>query len=101
MKRVGVLSVLTVGLLIAALLLRASRFTSRQVRAEPGAIVPVDASAAAERLAGALRIVTVSPEDPSARVNETFDALHAYLARSFPKVHATLRQEVIARGALL
>lgn len=102
MRRVGVLSVFAVGLLIAAgLLLRASRFGSRQVQVEPGAIVPVDASAAAERLAGALRIVTVSPEDPSERVDETFNALHSYLARSFPKVHATLRREVIGRGALL
>jgi carboxypeptidase PM20D1 len=46
-------------------------------------------------------MVTVSPEDPSERVDETFNALHAYLAGSFPKVHATLRREVVGRGALL
>ena len=34
-------------------------------------------------------------------MDETFNALHAYLARSFPKVHATLRREVVGRGALL
>jgi carboxypeptidase PM20D1 len=101
MRRAAALSALALGLLIAALLFRAFRFTSRQVRVEPGAIVPVDAAAAAERFAGALRIVTVFPEDPSARVDETFSSLHSYLARSFPNVHARLRRELVGRAALL
>lgn len=101
MRRIALISALALGLLIAVLLFRTSRFTSRQVRAEPGAIIAVDAAAAAERLAGALRIVTVSTEDPAARDDETFSSLHSFLAQSFPNVHATLRREIVGRGALL
>ena len=101
MRRLIVALVAIVGLLIAVLFLRTSWFVSQQAPVEPTTVVPVDASAAAERLAGALRIATVSPEEPSERSAEAFSALHSYLARSFPKVHATLRREVIGRDALL
>ena len=101
MRRLVVASVVLVGLLIGVLFLRASRFVSQQVPVEPATVVPVDASAAAQRLAGALRIATVSPEEPSERSAEAFSALHSYLGRSFPKVNAALRREVIGRAALL
>jgi carboxypeptidase PM20D1 len=95
------ISALALALLIAVLLVRTLRFTSRQVPVEPGAVVTVDVTAAAERLAGALRILTVSAEDPAARDEEAFSSFHSYLARSFPNVHATLRREVVGRSALL
>jgi carboxypeptidase PM20D1 len=74
---------------------------SRQVPATPADLVPLDLAAASERLAGAIRIKTVSAGDPTQRSAEAFAALHAHLARSFPKTHATLRREAVGADAVL
>ncbi len=61
----------------------------------------IAAAPAAQRLAGALRIPTISFEDPK-RINyASFDALAAYLARQFPRAHRTLTREQINRYSLL
>jgi carboxypeptidase PM20D1 len=56
---------------------------------------------AAQRLAGSLRIPTISSEDPAAFDAEAFRALHAYLHAAFPRVHAQLRREVVGTHSLL
>jgi carboxypeptidase PM20D1 len=56
---------------------------------------------AAERLAGAVRFRTVSHEDPAAFDAAAFAGLHAYLEASFPRVHETLRREIVSRHSLL
>ena len=56
---------------------------------------------AADRLAGAIRIPTISAEDPAAFNSNAFHALHAYLASAFPRVHAQLRREIVAEHSLL
>ncbi len=61
----------------------------------------IAAAPAAQRLAGALRIRTISFEDPK-RINyASFDALAAYFARQFPRVHRTLKRERVNRYSLL
>ena len=56
---------------------------------------------AAERLAGSIRIRTVSAEDPTAFDASVFAALHAYLESAFPRVRARLRREKVASHSLL
>jgi carboxypeptidase PM20D1 len=56
---------------------------------------------AAERLAGAIRISTISHEDPASFDAQAFQALHTYLQASFPRVHSELRREVVSRHSLL
>ena len=56
---------------------------------------------AAERLAGAVRIRTISLEDPSSGDGAAFRALHAYLQITFPRVHAQLGRETVASHSLL
>ncbi|HEV2147832.1 MAG TPA: M20 family peptidase [Longimicrobiaceae bacterium] len=90
-------AVLLVGVLVA----RAFGFTSRQVPAEPAAPFATDTAAAAERLAGALRIPTISFSDTLAADGPEWAQMHAYLERSFPRVHAALRRETVGRHALL
>ena len=60
---------------------------------------PVDA-AAVQRLSQALQIRTVSTEaaSPSPQVLAEF---HAFLVRSFPRVHAQLKREEVVGGSLL
>ncbi|GAA4339325.1 M20 family peptidase [Variovorax defluvii] len=61
----------------------------------------VDERAAAQRLAGAIPIRTVSSFEGLQRNGEEFQKLHAYLAQHFPRLHATLKKEVVGDNALL
>src|SRR5262245_64026576 len=61
----------------------------------PAAPMTIDADAAAGRLGAAVRFRTIAkvpgePLDP-----QSFRDLHAFLERSYPAVHKTLRPEII------
>lgn len=88
-------------ILAAVLMGRAWRMPSRQVRVSPAAPIALDADAAAERLAGALRLATVSTQDAARFDGAPFRALHAYLAERFPRVHQALQREVVNDYSLL
>lgn len=53
------------------------------------------------RLAEALRFPTLSSQEGEARDPAPFRALHAYLERAFPRVHALLERETVADLSLL
>ena len=97
---VVVVVVLAIGVLAAVLAANAARFTSRQVAAEPAPPFAAQPGAA-ERLAGAIRIKTISYDDTARRDPAAFPALRDYLVKAFPRVHATLRREIVARDAML
>ncbi|MEQ9365940.1 MAG: M20 family peptidase, partial [Leptospirales bacterium] len=59
-----------------------------------------DPKSPAERLAGAIRIKTVSIEGAPTRAAE-FARLHAYLAATFPRTHRALKRESIGEHSLL
>jgi len=99
-KTLAVLGI-AVLVLLAVLLVRASTLTSRQVKAEPVTDLAVDANAAAQRLAGAVRFPTVSHEQGKNVEAQAFLDLHRYLEASFPRVHRTLTREVVADYSLL
>jgi carboxypeptidase PM20D1 len=68
------------------------------VRATPHVAMP---AGAAERLAGSIRIRTISSEDPGGFDAGTFSSVHAYLESAFPLVHKTLRRETVGGHSLL
>jgi carboxypeptidase PM20D1 len=74
-------------------------------RTPPSPVVAVRAvvvpEGAAQRLAGSLRIRTISHETPADFDEQAFRAMHAYLQTSFPRVHAELRRETVANHSLL
>ncbi|RIK98086.1 MAG: hypothetical protein DCC74_05750 [Proteobacteria bacterium] len=74
---------------------------SRQIAVEAVTKTPVDETAAADRLAAAIRFRTVSDADDPEANADAFVALHAHLAQSFPAFHAVAKREVIGRHALL
>jgi carboxypeptidase PM20D1 len=98
-----VLLVLGLGflILVAVLLVRTARFTSRQVHVEPAPAVALDADASAARLADALRHPTLSHLDPAQRNEAAFAALNDFLIRTFPRVHETLSREVAGECGVL
>ena len=77
-----------------------ARYISTQGPAMPAPEIAVPAGAA-ERLAGAIRIPTISSEDPDAFDGDAFRTLHAYLEQAFPLVHSRLRREVVGGHSLL
>jgi len=101
MKKIlaGVAAVLLV--LAAVLALRASMLRSRQVATTPVTDLQVDAPAAAEHLAAALRFRTVSRPDGMPAEPAEMAGLDRYLDQSFPRVHAALSREVVGTYSLL
>ncbi|HJU89015.1 MAG TPA: M20 family peptidase [Gemmatimonadaceae bacterium] len=100
MKRLGIALLVVVLALGAVVVVRAVRFSPLPNETAP--LAPLElVPGAAERLAGAIRIPTVSPEDSSDRDSTAFRTFHTYLEQSFPRVHATMRRETIGLDALL
>lgn len=100
-KRVllGLLLVLTA--LVAAVAVNTWRTPSRQLAVPAAPKLSIDGDAAARRLAGAIPLRTISSLDNITGNSAEFDKLHAYLSQQFPKVHATLKKEVVGQKALL
>jgi carboxypeptidase PM20D1 len=88
-------------LLVAVLAANTLRQGSRQLDVAPAAPLAVDDKAVADKLAGAVRLRTVSVrDDPDANAAE-FVKLHEYLKQRFPRVHEKLRLEVVNKYSLV
>ena len=92
-----VLVLLLGGIVVAKSLL----LPSLQVTVSSGAKLDIDMRDAAERLAGAIRVKTISYPDASQIDREEFQRFHEYLEQSFPRAHSTLRKEVVGGYSLL
>ncbi len=99
-KRLLLILLAAAFLLGGVLVIRTLGFSSRQIAASP-ATVTIDVTAAAERLAEALRFRTISYQDTSAFDLAEFAALHRHLGRAFPKVHQALTRETVGGASLL
>lgn len=88
-------------LLVAVLAINTLRKGSRQLDVPPLAVLPVDEAAAAERLAEAVRLRTISSRDDASLNADQFKAMHALLEKRFPKLHAALQREVVGDLSLL
>ncbi|MFL5386422.1 MAG: M20 family peptidase [Longimicrobiaceae bacterium] len=100
LRRILLLLVSAVVLLVAVALVRTARFRPTEALVPPAPAVAIP-DGAAERLAGSLRIRTISHETPAAFDAAAFQALHTYLQAQFPRVHAQLRREAVATHSLL
>ena len=99
--RIAKVAGIALALLLGVLLIRTAGLASR--RPAIAAIPPaaVDEAGAARRLAGSLRIRTISNEDRSAFDPAPFEELHAYLQRSYPRLHGALTRETVDGVSLL
>ena len=61
----------------------------------------IDPATSAEHLSAAIKIQTISHEDPAQNVTANFTALHELLAKTYPRLHATLTREVLEGFSLL
>ncbi len=100
-KRIVALLLICIVVLAGVVLVRTFRFTSRQTEAAPVAGIAVDEAAVAQRLGEAIRFQTISSQNAADFDGKPFLALHEFLARTFPKVYASLEHEVVSDYSLL
>jgi len=102
MKRA--LGILALALLVfaAVLLVRAATLRSVQLTVPPAPRIELaDPAAIVERLAAAIRIPTISHQDPSQDDPAAFQEFRDHLERSFPMLHATLKREIVNERSLV
>jgi carboxypeptidase PM20D1 len=85
-----------------ALALSALRLPSKQIAVDPAPLRAVDAHRVATHLAEALRFRTIAAsDDPADTRTAAFEALHAWLAETYPLLHRTLARERVGAASLL
>ncbi|QOY90388.1 M20 family peptidase [Paludibaculum fermentans] len=101
-KRIGLLGVPVVCAVLALAIGRTALLKSRQVRpAGTPALTTLDTSSAPAHLAGAIRIPTISFDDPAKIDGSQLLRLHRYLRETYPRTHAALSVEVVNQYSLL
>jgi carboxypeptidase PM20D1 len=98
-KLLGLLATAVV-LLVGFTAVVTARYVSKQLPVTPAAGITLRPGAA-ERLSGAIRIPTISAENPGVFDADAFRMFHAYLQNSFPLVHAHLLREDVGSHSLL
>lgn len=94
--------VMAIVLLLAAVVgINTLRKGSRQMEVAPLAVIAIDEAGAAARLGEAVRLRTISSREDANLNADQFKQFHALLQAKFPKVHATLKREVVADLSLL
>lgn len=100
LKRIlwGVLA--AIGVVAAVLAWNTWRLSSRQIDVKPIAPLALERDAVAARLAGALKFRTISDAASGDTNADQFVAMQAYLEQAFPRLHATLKREMIGHSML-
>lgn len=88
-------------LLVAVLVINTLRVPAAAESPAASAGVVVDEAVAAERLGAAVRFATISYASGAPIDTAAFRGFHAFLARSFPRVHQATRLEVVGGLSLL
>lgn len=101
LKKAFLAVILLIAVLVVAVAVNTWRQGSRQIHVPPAPPLTVDADAAARRLSAAIRFKTVSSLDDAGLNSDQFQALHAHLQASYPRVHASLKREVVGDLTLL
>jgi carboxypeptidase PM20D1 len=83
------------------LLIRTALYRRRHPPTQPAARIPVDAAVVAEHLAAAVRCKTVPLDETGTPDPAAFAQLHSLLEQLYPRVHATLKREVVNGYSLL
>ncbi|MEO8006110.1 MAG: M20 family peptidase [Betaproteobacteria bacterium] len=92
---------LAIAILVAIVLFNTARFGSRQIDVARNDETAPDTGAAVQRLSPAIRFQTVSNQDAAKFPRAEFDAFHAFLAQSFPRLRSALKSERINGYSLI
>jgi carboxypeptidase PM20D1 len=104
-RRVLLLLLAVMAALVAVVAYRTVTYTpptgKPAARASAAPVVRIDSAIAAQHLAEAVRIRTVSHQDPQDNDWAEWDRLHEWLAATYPATHAALGRDVIAGHTLV
>ncbi|WP_316166431.1 MULTISPECIES: M20 family peptidase [unclassified Bradyrhizobium] len=101
LRYLGLLILAAGAALVAVVLVNMFRHGSRQLDVAALPKISIDAEAAAQRLAAAVRFRTISSSDDPELNADAFAALKAHIEASFPAFHVAATQEVVAGHSLL
>ncbi len=96
MKKAAAILSVTAVILIGFMFIKAATLTSRQMDVPPAMDYNENIDASAHRLSEAIRLKTVSEQDP-----DNFKALIKLLETSFPKTHQHLTRNIFGKAGLL
>lgn len=101
-----VLGVLAVVVVLAAVVAVRTATFKAPAAVDPASVriappIRVDVAGAAGRLSQAIRIQTISHQDPAEDQPEAWLRLHDWLQASYPAAHAAMRREVVAERTLV
>ncbi len=99
-RTLGLLA-LILGALLAVMAWRASGVGTQEAAVAPAPKIDIDAQAAAQRLAGAVRFKTISYDNKPDSSGDEFLALHDYLEKTFPAAHKAMKREKVGQFSLL
>ena len=86
---------------VGVILVRTVTFPSRQLQVAPAQVIAIDRDGMLKRLAEAIQFKTISFQEPTDASALEFTRLHAFLAKSFPRVHQQLTKETVNGHSLL
>ncbi|HEU5284256.1 MAG TPA: M20 family peptidase [Burkholderiales bacterium] len=101
MRRIWRALLVLIVALVVVLAVNAARSGSRQIEVPRAQERLPELEPAVQRLAQAIRLQTVSHQDPADLPSAEFEALHRLLERSFPRMSRTLERERIGGLSLL
>jgi carboxypeptidase PM20D1 len=99
-KRIVLGIFVAIAVLTSVVLIRTALLKSPPISAPLPTPIALDRDGAIQRLAGSIRIPTIS-ESGKPPDQQAMGRLRDYLEQSFPRVHATMQLEVLPDGALL
>ncbi len=101
LKKIAMAVLALLAVLAVAIAANTLRHGSRQIEVTPVQPLALDENAAAQRLAAAVRLRTISFDGREGAGAAEFRKLHALLEQSFPRAHATLQREFVNELSLL
>jgi carboxypeptidase PM20D1 len=105
LAKIGIGVIGTLGVLAAVIAARTATFHAPlafdPAQVSSAAMVPVDLDRAAQHLAAAVRIRTVSHQDAGQNDWREWERLHTWLAETYPAVHARMTRELVASRTLV
>jgi carboxypeptidase PM20D1 len=99
-KRILIAAFILLLIFIGVLIFNTQQFTSKQIGINPIDKSPGDEKAV-ERLSSAIKIKTISYDDPEKFDEKPFLALHKLLAKNYPIADSLLEKEVVNKYSLL
>lgn len=101
MKKISLVVVAVLSILFGVVVVRTLSFTSRQLNVPPVQETTLDSDAVLRRLSEAIRYRTITNQIMTEPASGEFQRFHAFLAKSFPRVHEFLSKEIIGGHSLL